>query len=271
MGLDYYAVLNVPRNATTEEIKRAFVKSTSSGETDLALLSEAYDVLVSVKLRQLFDDVGEEGLKGEPYFYEFSKDSAQLLKEATGESTATDCSTIVKYPAHGPTDTRKPTFMWNSPIKLLINVHLVECFYGFIKNIHYSRARVSNGVITWGPEYATVCLKPGLPHKTVVVLPGAGHIYEDLPPGEVHLLFEQIPDPRFSRYEADLQLQQPLALADVFQGKPVTIIGIDNKLIRLEIPMVTAPIHRITIPGEGMPVPGGNGARGNLQIIFTGS
>ncbi|XP_035787894.1 dnaJ homolog subfamily B member 13-like [Anopheles albimanus] len=269
MGLDYYAILSVPRNATAEEIRRAFVKSASSWDAKMELLGEAYDVLASVELRQLFDEIGEEGLKREPYCYEFSKDSAQLLKEATGEASTADCSAIVRYPTKAAIGTGQPTFVLNSPIKLMIFVDLLECFYGFTKDIHYTRAIVSNGSISWRHEYATVCLKPGLPHKTAVVLPGAGHIYEGFPAGEVHLLFEQLPHPRFGRYEADLHVQQTLALGDVLLGKPITIIGIDQKLIRLEIPMVAAPIHRITVPGEGMPVHDGNGARGNLQIMFT--
>ncbi len=76
MGKDYYEILGVPRNATKEEIKRAYRKLAKKYHPDLnpnnreeaeekfKEISEAYEVLMDDKKREIYDKYGEEGLKG---------------------------------------------------------------------------------------------------------------------------------------------------------------------------------------------------------------
>lgn len=79
VGRDYYEVLGVPRNATEEEIKRAFRKLAfqyhpdhnreSGAEERFKEISEAYQVLFDAEKRANYDRYGRaEGIQGFPDF-----------------------------------------------------------------------------------------------------------------------------------------------------------------------------------------------------------
>lgn len=76
MGKDYYKVLEIPRNATEQEIKKAYRKmalkyhpdknKSPGAEEKFKDIAEAYEVLSDPQKREVFDKYGEEGLKGAP-------------------------------------------------------------------------------------------------------------------------------------------------------------------------------------------------------------
>ena len=77
MGKDYYKILGVPRGAKDDEIKRGYRKmalkyhpdknKSYGAEEKFKEIAEAYDVLSDPKKREIYDQSGEEGLKGGAY------------------------------------------------------------------------------------------------------------------------------------------------------------------------------------------------------------
>ncbi|XP_012857584.1 PREDICTED: dnaJ homolog subfamily B member 6-like [Erythranthe guttata] len=74
MGIDYYNILKVNRNASDEDLKKAYRrlamiwhpdKNTNKQEAEAKFrqISEAYDVLIDLQKRQIYDFYGEESLK----------------------------------------------------------------------------------------------------------------------------------------------------------------------------------------------------------------
>lgn len=75
MGVDYYNVLKVNRNANEEDLKRSYKRlamkwhpdknpyNKKEAEAKFKQISEAYDVLSDSKKRQIYDVYGEEALK----------------------------------------------------------------------------------------------------------------------------------------------------------------------------------------------------------------
>ncbi|XP_027065217.1 uncharacterized protein [Coffea arabica] len=77
MGVDYYKILQVDRNAKEDDLKRAYRKlamkwhpdknpnNKKDAEAKFKQISEAYDVLSDPQKRAVYDQYGEEGLKGQ--------------------------------------------------------------------------------------------------------------------------------------------------------------------------------------------------------------
>ncbi|XP_058219908.1 uncharacterized protein LOC131330375 [Rhododendron vialii] len=78
MGVDYYKILGVDRNAKEEDLKKAYRKlamkwhpdknpnNKKEAEAKFKQISEAYDVLSDPQKKAVYDQYGEEGLKGVP-------------------------------------------------------------------------------------------------------------------------------------------------------------------------------------------------------------
>ncbi|KAJ4981449.1 hypothetical protein NE237_032286 [Protea cynaroides] len=77
MGIDYYKILQVDKNAKDEDLKKAYRKlamkwhpdknpnNKKEAEAKFKQISEAYDVLSDSQKRAIYDQYGEEGLKGQ--------------------------------------------------------------------------------------------------------------------------------------------------------------------------------------------------------------
>jgi len=76
MGKDYYAILGVAKDATEEDLKKAYKKlalkwhpdrnlnNKEQAEAKFKEIAEAYEVLNDSQKRKIYDQFGEEGLKG---------------------------------------------------------------------------------------------------------------------------------------------------------------------------------------------------------------
>lgn len=120
MGKDYYKILGISKGAAEDEIKKAYRKlalkyhpdknKTAEAEEKFKEIAEAYEVLSDKKKREIYDQYGEEGLKGGlpgggggsgPQFtYTFHGDPRATFQQFFG--TDNPFETFFSMGGHGP-------------------------------------------------------------------------------------------------------------------------------------------------------------------------
>lgn len=99
MGKDYYATLGISKTANDDEIKKAYRKmalkfhpdknKSAGAEDKFKECSEAYEVLSDKKKREIYDQYGEEGLKGTSSGASAGTDGPQFQYSYHGDPRAT--------------------------------------------------------------------------------------------------------------------------------------------------------------------------------------
>lgn len=110
MGKDYYKILGIAKGASDDEIKKAYRKlalkyhpdknQSKGAEERFKEIAEAYEVLSDKKKRDIYDQYGEDGLRGGPpgagqeggqgFTYEFHGDPKATFAQFFGSSNPFD-------------------------------------------------------------------------------------------------------------------------------------------------------------------------------------
>lgn len=179
MGLDYYAILKIPRNSTLNEIQLAYrkwairshpkrisypkhseIKPEDIPDDDLPFpslpinnfweyLNEAYDVLSNNLTREVYDNFGEEGLKtGVPapdgfiQRYSYHGDFMKTYIQFFG--TFSPYSDLIDAVTHPPilysiNDGKTGVKVKDKSIEKILSLELREIFYGAVKKMKILR------------------------------------------------------------------------------------------------------------------------------------
>ena len=79
MGKDYYKILGITKGASEDDVRKAYRKmalryhpdknKSAGAEEKFKEVAEAYEVLSDKKKRDIYDNYGEEGLKGPSWVF----------------------------------------------------------------------------------------------------------------------------------------------------------------------------------------------------------
>ncbi|WP_234554509.1 DnaJ C-terminal domain-containing protein [Thermus caliditerrae] len=244
---DYYAILGVPRNATQEEIKRAYkrlarqyhpdVNKSPEAEERFKEINEAYAVLSDPEKRKLYDTYGTATPPPPPPpgGYDFSgfevEDFSDFFQELFGGGL---------FGGMG----RRARPRKGRVLRAELALTLEEAFWGGEKVLEVGGRRVS------------VKIPPGVQEGSVLRLPGMGGPGE--PPGDLLLTVRLLPHPVFR-----LEGQDLYATLDV--PAPIAVVGGKVRAPTLEgpvevtIPPKTQAGRKLRLKGKGFPEPHGRG------------
>ncbi|MFD3005768.1 DnaJ C-terminal domain-containing protein [Thermus tengchongensis] len=244
---DYYAILGVPRNATQEEIKRAYkrlarqyhpdVNKSPEAEERFKEINEAYAVLSDPEKRKVYDTYGTATPPPPPPpgGYDFSgfdvEDFSDFFQELFGGGL---------FGGMG----RRARPRKGRDLRAELALTLEEAFWGGEKVLDVGGRRVS------------VKIPPGVQEGSVLRLPGMGGPGE--PPGDLLLTVRLLPHPVFR-----LEGQDLYATLDV--PAPIAVVGGKVRAPTLEgpvevtIPPKTQAGRKLRLKGKGFPGPHGRG------------
>ena len=291
MGVDYYSILGLTRDANDAEIKKAYRKLALKYHPDknkdpgalekFKQIAEAYDVLSDPKKRATYDQFGEEGLKGGipsregPGFtdgYTFHGDPEKVFREFFGGSN----------PFSDFFD-RQDDFMTgfggirgrgkrhqDPPIERDLFLSLEEIFHGCTKKMKISRRVMNDDGHTSSirDKILTIQVKPGWKAGTRVTFPQEGDQGPNNIPADIVFVVRDKHHHLFSRRSNDLVYVAKIPLGKALIGCSIEVPTLDGRLINIPINDIVHPKYTKTVLGEGMPMSKRPGQRGNLIVEF---
>lgn len=286
---DYYKTLGVPRDATADQIKKAFRKlarqhhpDAGGDEAKFKEINEAYEVLSDEKKRSLYDQYGTAneheipswGAGGNPFgggtYYTTTGQNpfgaganfagmnwSDILDSIRNGEGAFGTDWNVGGAAQTPRATR------GEDKTVTMNVTFDEAFKGAEKKIKV-RLSGSNETNTF-----PISVPAGAVEGSRIRVKGKGGAGSNGgQPGDLLVKIHIAEHPYYTRDKADVYMDLPVTIAEAALGTSVVIPVPDGTKIRIKVPAGTQSGHKLTVKGKGAPKAGkGASGSGNLYVV----
>lgn len=318
MGVDYYKLLDVPKSASDDDLKKAYRKlamkwhpdknpnNKKEAEAKFKQISEAYEVLSDPQKRAIFDQYGEEGLKGqvppptaggagftsgdgpsvfrfnprnaEDIFAEFFGGSSPFSMGGMGGRGGRNPFSDNMFGGFGGTESMFRSFndpgpaagpRKAAPIENKLPCTLEELYTGSTRKMKISRNITdTSGKTLTVEEILTIEVKPGWKKGTKITFPEKGHEQPNVVPADMVFVIDERPHSVFKRDGNDLIFTHKVPLAEALTGTTVTLTSLDGRTLTIPINEIITPSYEKVVPKEGMPIAKEPGKKGNLRIKF---
>lgn len=278
---DYYKILGLSKNASEDEIKRAYrklarkyhpdVSKDASAEEKFKEVSEAYEVLKDPEKRKKYDDYGQswgqagprtqpewqwdfrqQGQSHErPQYYQYTSSSdmggaeefSDFFRSFFGEGFAPGGST-----------TRSSRSTPGRSQEAEISISLADAYHGLIKNISLQAYEDDGrGGVKPIAKNFRVRIPKGIPDGGTIRLSGQGEKGEGgAQAGDLLLKINIQPDARFRLEGNDLHTIVPVSPWEAALGAKITIDTMDGS-VTLAVPRGSQSGRRLRLRGKGMP------------------
>ncbi len=245
--MDYYTILGITKNASPEEIKRAYRKlamechpdRTGGDDTKFKKINEAYEILSNSDKRNAYDNP-------QPNFN----------NQYHGHHNPFGSSPFDNIFGQGFAQQRQTPR--NRDISIQANIDLVDVLTGKNLIIQY---QLSTGRI----ETVTVDVPAGAKQGDIIQYQGLGDEgHPKYPRGNLHVRIKVNKSKEWERDADNLITKKVVNVFDLLLGCAIIIRTLDNKQLELKIPQGTQPGTKFSISGYGLP----NMQTGKRGIIF---
>ncbi|XP_057757594.1 uncharacterized protein LOC130976697 isoform X1 [Arachis stenosperma] len=314
MGVDYYKILDVDKNAKDDDLKKAYRKlamkwhpdknpnNKKDAEAKFKQISEAYDILSDPQKRAVYDQYGEEGLKGQvpppgggsdssSANFQFNPRSADdIFSEFFGFSSSFGGMGDMGGRAGASSFSRGGMFgddifsqfrsgagegsahmpRKSAPIEIILQCSLEDLYKGTSKKMKISRDVIdANGRPTKVEEILTIEIKPGWKKGTKITFPAKGNEQRGHIPADLVFIIDEKPHSVFKRDGNDLVFTQKVSLVEALTGYTVQLTTLDGRNLTIPVNSIVSPSYEEVVKGEGMPIPKEPSKKGNLRIKFN--
>jgi curved DNA-binding protein len=248
--MDYYSILGVNRNATPEEIKKAYRKQAMQHHPDrggdqeqFKRITEAYDILSSSDKKAAYDNPGPQfNFNSQHFNGQHSPFGGNPFDHMFGQGFAQQRQT--------------PR---NRDITLQASIDFKDILTGKSLIIQY---QLSTGRL----ETVTVDVPAGAKHGDTVRYQGLGDEgHPKYPRGDLHIKIKVDKIKGWDRDQDNLITKKVINVFDFLLGGVIIIETLDNKSLELKITQGTKPGTVFNIAGYGVPNLQ-TGKRGNLYV-----
>ena len=271
----YYQLLGVGRDATADDLKKAYRKLAMKYHPDKAKgdkkqaeekfkqISEAYAVLSNPEKKKEYDEFGSQAFKqkfsqedifkgfdfNEMFDFGISDNIFSRLFGGLGGGRPRGRSRIFRYggpegfPGGGPAPKGQ-----DYQVEMPITLH--EMAFGTEKLVSYSH----NGQA----EKISVKIPPGtLPGKKLRLTGKGGPSPMGGPAGDLYVKLKEVEHPVFKREGNDLYVDRRIKFTEAILGTKVTVPTLDGKTMSLKVPPGTQSHTKMRLKNYGIPAVNG--------------
>jgi curved DNA-binding protein len=268
---DYYKVLGVEKNATQEEIKKAYRKlavkyhpdknvGDKQAEEQFKLINEANEVLSDPEKRKKYDELGANwkqyenqpfgGSGGQGRRYQQEGDFNDIFGNGGGFSDFFEAF----FGRSSGRKSQRDTQYKGQDFQAEVGITLEEAHHGTVR------------VIQVDDEKLRITIKPGVDDGQLLRVKGkGGQGSNEKYRGDLYVRVKILPHTIYSRKGDDLYAKQNIDLYTAVLGGEVMVNTI-NGTIKVTIPAGTVNGKTIRIKGKGMPVNESNDQFGDLYL-----
>lgn len=226
--MDHYAVLGVPKNATPDEIKKAYRKLASQHHPDkggdtakFQQVQEAYAVLSDPEKRNLHDNPQPQGFPGG---FSFNMGPSVNINDIFNQ--------MFNQPHQRP---------GRHVYRTSVGLTLQDCYIGTNKILEINTQSEKKIIDVKVPKG----VNSGDQIRYDNIIDGASLIIE----------FNVMPDLRFERRNQDLYCNYSIDVLELITGTSIEFTTISGKKLNVVIKPKTQPFMQIKLRGQGMPIP----------------
>jgi curved DNA-binding protein len=285
---DYYQILGVSREATADDIKKAYRKLAMKHHPDKAKgdkkqseekfkqISEAYAVLSNPDKKKEYDEFGSQAFR-----QKFSQEDIFRgfdFGDIFGGGGASDnfFSRIFGGAAGGRPRGRPRTFSQGGPgvhyeeiqppkgqdLQMEMPITLHELAFGADKLVSFSHQGQT--------ENLSVKIPAGtLPGKKLRVSGKGSPSPMGGPSGDLYVKLKEVEHPVFKREGNDLLVDRKIKLSEATLGTKVTVPTLDGKTMSLKVPPGTQSHTKMRLKNYGIPAANGKGRGDQLVRIIV--
>jgi curved DNA-binding protein len=267
MAEDYYQILGVKKDASRDEIKKAYrklamkyhpdhSKGDKAAEEKFKKISEAYAVLSDKEKRKEYDTFGSEGFRQrfsqEDIFRGF--DFGDIFREFGfgGGDSFSGRAGGRRFNFGGGSGFNFGGGQQQAPVK---GSDLVYELPLTLREVAAGTSKVITFQHQGGTENLTVKIPPGLITGKKLRLAGKGSPSPyGGPAGDLFIKSKVLTDPVFDTEKQDIFLNRDLKLSEAILGTTISVPTLDGKQLSLKIPAGTKHGTKMRLSGHGLPV-----------------
>jgi curved DNA-binding protein len=267
--VDYYQILGLDKNASDEDVKKAYRKLARKYHPDLnpndqeankkfQQINEANEVLTDPEKRKKYDQYGKDWKHAEQF-----EQARQQEQHSGGNGGAAFSGSF------DPDDFSEFfTSMFGTGGRRSRQSFRGQDYEAELRLSLREAAQTHQQTLTVNGKKVRITIPAGVENNQRIRLKGYGAPgLNNGPAGDLYITFSVLPDPQFRRDGADLYTTAEIDLYTAVLGGEVLVETLNGK-IKLKVPPGTQPGTKVRLKGKGFPVYKKEGLSGDLFVTY---
>lgn len=281
---DYYKVMGVARNASQEEIKRAYrklarkyhpdVSKEVNAEVKFKELGEAYEVLKDPTKRAKYDSYGrywqeqEQQANGRGARQHYTGGFGPNFADLGGASEFEDFLNSIFKGRHQQQYSHHRSYKQGQDLHTKLNISLEDSFHGAVKTLQLQIPIIDQfGQTTYKSQVVKVKIPQGVTDQQQIRLKGQGGQSKEGGAGDLYLELNILPHAWFTFKKKNIYLQVPITPWEAALSANIKIPTLGGH-VQLKIPKLSQTGTAMRLKGRGLPGTPAGDQYINLQIVI---